>query len=446
MSLARSRSPRTLRRSSRKPSPPSPVSTPPAGDGDPLRLRESIAEVTDEDGTPRAGQLDRALALLESWTQWLEAERAGGLVDSAENERYRKFTEALIRLTRRDGSIVLRNGHPHDDQPHSSVRREVWSNAARLVEPRLRKLVNGVLRGGTLGPASSKRGSLPPPSANSEEAGLAVLRPTWSSPRLAVDYHGSQLRLALDCGSEMLVCGECNPRLTIDGTPLAPLSRWESLCWVTDDDVDYLELELALTGDVRVQRHLVFAREDQFLFMADAVLGGPPRVIDYQLALPLAENVSAECGDQTRETALVKGGRRRATVLPLGLGEWKEDRRRGELRAQSGLVELRQSAAGAGNLFAPWFVDLEPRRFSRPVTWRQLSVAEDRQIQPDDAAVGYRVQVGARQWLFYRSLIACGNRTLLGHNLVSEFLAARFSRRGVPETLIEIEAPADENE
>lgn len=354
--------------------------------------------------------------------------------------------EGLIRLTRRDGSIVLGNGHLHEGQPQGGVQRQVWSNAARLVEPRLQKLLSEVLGGGIAGRASSKQGSLPSPSANSEEAGLAVLRPTWSSPRLVVDYHSSQLRLALDYGGELLVCGDCNPRLMIDGTPLEPLSRWESTCWVTDDDVDYLELELSLTGDVRVQRHLVFAREDQLVFIADAVLGGPPGVIDYQLALPLAEGVSVECGDQTRETALVKRGRRRATVLPLGLSEWKGDRSRGELHTGTGVVELRQSAAGAANLFAPWFIDLEPRRFSRPITWRQLTVAEERQIQPDDAAVGYRVQVGTRQWLFYRSLIACGNRTLLGHNLISEFLAARFSRRGVPETLIEIEASLDENE
>jgi hypothetical protein len=32
-----------------------------------------------------------------------------------------------------------------------------------------------------------------------------------------------------------------------------------------------------------------------------------------------------------------------------------------------------------------------------------------------------------------------GNRTLLGHNLVSEMLVARFDRDGEVETLLEIE-------
>lgn len=81
---------------------------------------------------------------------------------------------------------------------------------------------------------------------------------------------------------------------------------------------------------------------------------------------------------------------------------------------------------------------------SLPVTWRQLTVAEDRLIVPRDVAVGYRVQIGRAQWLFYRSLAECGNRTLLGQNLVSEFLAARFGRNGIAEPLMEIEATPDE--
>ena len=73
------------------------------------------------------------------------------------------------------------------------------------------------------------------------------------------------------------------------------------------------------------------------------------------------------------------------------------------------------------------------------MTWRQLTVAENLTAQSDDVAVGYRVQIGRQQWLFYRSLAACGNRTLLGHNLVSEFLVARFSKEGKVEAIVETE-------
>jgi hypothetical protein len=74
-----------------------------------------------------------------------------------------------------------------------------------------------------------------------------------------------------------------------------------------------------------------------------------------------------------------------------------------------------------------------------PATWRQLTVAENREILPSDVAVGYRVMVGKEQWLIYRSLGKPGNRTVLGHNLVTELLIARFDRQGEVEPLLEIE-------
>ena len=295
-------------------------------------------------------------------------------------------------------------------------------------------------------PARKTTAKPPLPSAHCEAAGLAVMRPTCS-PRdmLTIDYRGRELRSELACGGQIVWSGRCNPRVSLDGAELPPLADWEQLCWVSDDDADYLELQLELASGVRVQRQLLLAREDRFLFAADAVLAERPATIDYHLALPLAEGVAFLPGDQTREGFLASpGGRRRAQVLPLALGEWRGDARRGDLAMGEHGLEFRLAAPAARALYAPLFVDLSPRRFSRPATWRQLTVAEDRAIVPPDVSVGYRTQVGRAQWLFYRSLAPCGNRTLLGQNLVSEFLAARFGRDGVAETLMEIEASDDE--
>jgi hypothetical protein len=66
-------------------------------------------------------------------------------------------------------------------------------------------------------------------------------------------------------------------------------------------------------------------------------------------------------------------------------------------------------------------------------------VAESLQIVPPHVAAGYRVMVGKHQWLIYRSLAPAANRTLLGHNLATEMLIARFDRNGEVEPLIEIE-------
>ena len=81
-------------------------------------------------------------------------------------------------------------------------------------------------------------------------------------------------------------------------------------------------------------------------------------------------------------------------------------------------------------MLAPLFFDLRARRMTRPLTWRQLTVAESLKTQPPEVAVGYRVMVGKEQWLIYRSLGSPANRTLLGHNLATEMLVARFGRDG----------------
>jgi len=67
-------------------------------------------------------------------------------------------------------------------------------------------------------------------------------------------------------------------------------------------------------------------------------------------------------------------------------------------------------------------------------------VAQSLEIQPHDVAVGYRAQCGKDQWLIYRSLVEPANRTLLGQNLSSECLVARFlAPEGEIDELLEIE-------
>ena len=85
------------------------------------------------------------------------------------------------------------------------------------------------------------------------------------------------------------------------------------------------------------------------------------------------------------------------------------------------------------------FIDLKTRRFDKELTWRNLTVGERLEIQPGDVAVGYRVQVGRRQWVIYRSLAPPANRTVLGQNLSTEFFIGRFLPNGETEELIQVQ-------
>jgi hypothetical protein len=180
------------------------------------------------------------------------------------------------------------------------------------------------------------------------------------------------------------------------------------------------------------------ARDDHFVFLADAILGDRPAALEYRGLLPLADGISFRPAEETREGFLA-GKRRAGLVLPLALPEWRVDQRIGSLAHGEGGLELHQASQGR-SMFAPLFIDLRPRRMTRRLTWRQLTVAESLEIQPDDVAAGYRVMVGKAQWLIYRSLGRRGNRTLLGHNLVTEMLVARFDEDGEVEPLVEIES------
>jgi hypothetical protein len=122
----------------------------------------------------------------------------------------------------------------------------------------------------------------------------------------------------------------------------------------------------------------------------------------------------------------------------LALPEWRNSAARGSFQASEAGVELALSAEGEC-LFAPLFVDLSRKRIDKQLTWRQLTVGQLREIVPGDVAVGYRVQVGKSQWLVYRSLAPAAIRTVLGQNVMHEFLVGRFHPDGHVETLLEIE-------
>ena len=141
----------------------------------------------------------------------------------------------------------------------------------------------------------------------------------------------------------------------------------------------------------------------------------------------------------TREGHLATG-KPRALVLPLALPEWRQAACRGELVSPDGQLELTLSAHGRA-LFSPLFIAPHERTLSSDsVTWRRLTVAQERRILPPDEASGFRAQLGDRQWLVYRALATRGSRTVLGLNTNYEYVVGRFDREeGVVDPLLQVE-------
>jgi hypothetical protein len=185
---------------------------------------------------------------------------------------------------------------------------------------------------------------------------------------------------------------------------------------------------------------MLLARQARFLFLADALLGpdAEPHDIAYGCSLPLSERATLTAAKETRDATIDAGGRARAAVLPLSLGEWRAELSSGSLAANDHALQLHSSTKGRRH-YAPLWIDLDPRRLVKPLTWRRLSVGENLAICSRDVAAGYRVQAGKDQWILYRSLTEFGNRSLLGHNTAYSFVCGRLKSDGNLDPILEIE-------
>jgi len=275
---------------------------------------------------------------------------------------------------------------------------------------------------------------------------LAVLRRTDNEfgETLSVRYgDDSNVQLELTGPQGTIFSGAWHGETTCQNRVLAPEDSWDEVCWHSDKDVDYLEIQQTLNGGWKRQRQFFLARNDRFLFLAEAVLGpagayqNKPR-IDYDGQWQLAAGATYHGAEETNEGLIRCGKKTAALVIPPCLPEWKADHFPGCLEATNDRLHLTTAAEG-GNVYASLFLDLEPTRFRQFVTWRRLTIGENLETVSKDVAAGYRVQVGTAQWIFYRALQRKGNRTLMGYNTSHEFGCQRFMPDGSLGSVLEIE-------
>jgi len=398
-----------------------------------------LVDLLDGEGLPHADWLALLRPLLACWTRCRmvgeHLEGSEGELRKAARTQYEWLVREALRLTRHDGSATF-------------GPRPASGDDAALLEAALR--YGGDEHDEDLAalclPGASKsarreaaRYEHPPAAVHSEWAAVAILRPDWerNTPRLGVRYPGDQVGLEFTAGKDLLLAGTWSLEVDVNGQPAQPEGEWEEVCWISDEDVDYLELELEMSQGVRVQRQMLMAREDGFLLLGDAVFAPEGGRLAYRGGLPLADECRYE-PEQDSNEGWLRGTKRRGLVMPLALPEWRSLSGPGELQAIDGRLQLSMET-DAHRLYAPLWVDLDRRRSAKRYTWRRLTVAEMLEVQPRHVAAGFRVAAGNEQWLLYRSLGPVGNRTLLGHNLVSEMMVGRFDADGEVEQLIEIE-------
>lgn len=277
------------------------------------------------------------------------------------------------------------------------------------------------------------------------DAKVAVGFPDWDvrQGRFHLDYSGEFPELELFAGRRRLFSGRVQVRLELDGVERQPCGEWTEVCEHTDDDVHYLEIEQPWSGGIVLQRQIMLVRDDRCVLLADSVI--PEKsgevatsTIDYWCNLPMAHDIGWSPEAETREGFLADG-KRRALVVPLAAGEWMAGLSDSTL-AETSDRHLQMFVRGRKALYAPIWCDMQKRRFSRPRTWRQLTVGDQLALVPRHEAVAYRVQAGSEQWMVYRSLGERRCRTALGKHLIAEFYGSRFyASDGSHEELVTVD-------
>lgn len=272
-----------------------------------------------------------------------------------------------------------------------------------------------------------------------DTACIAVFRGDWrhKSPKFALRYDQANCWLELS-NRVKLMSGSCIPEFQLDGQVLQfQKPEFELNCWHTEDELDYLEIEMPLSHGFLWQRQIAFARYDRFIMIGDALLGDQSGKLSYRCRFPIAPGLEVRPETETRELYLYNE-EPQALLLPISIGEWKQDHTANRFAAEENSIVFQQQQMGRA-MMAAMVVDLDAKRSIRPRTWRSLTVGQSLQTAKPDQALAWRFQLDDQQYLMYRSLGNIANRTFLGVNVYSDFYLGRFDRDGEAESLISIE-------
>jgi hypothetical protein len=302
---------------------------------------------------------------------------------------------------------------------------------------------------------SSKKVNFPALQFYDPTSECALMRSNWTSNsnRVAIDFSTDPMWIdAMDHTGSRLLSGYWTIELAKNEQAIEFDTVWHEVCWFSDDDVDYLELQCSVENHACIiQRQVALFRAEGLLLLADSIQADDDALWELRSRLPLAADVEAAIDADTNEVDLQnaksvkKPPQLRSVVMPLSLPEWRRGCKNGRLSTETDshgdrILELRQSTS-ANRIYAPMLFQLRKDHLKKNFTWRNLTVAEERVIQPDWVAKSYRVQIGEENWFLYRSLDKPRPRSSLGQHINADFFAGKFSiEDGEVESLLEVDA------
>ena len=429
-------------------------------------LINDLIDKTDTDGTPHAEILARLpLWLAPLVRATLMATRFGDELWNAENRQLlTNVIDRAILLCRPDGRAALTNGDNIDSLPVLTAAVDLLDLGLVSSTTDYLSAVKRAVAGKP--PRRSRPAIATMPSNQSDWAKFALLRSDWSveADSVAIAHHRPLPQLDVTALGRSLIHGDWTLKLKLGDSVVELAEEWSCVCWQSDPDADYIELQMVGPGKLLVERLVMLSRKDRFLVIADSISGvstaealltsngesakssqaakkpagnGKPR-IEYESRVSLCDGIVGTCDGTTREGRIV-GKRLKARVFPLGIPQDRVNSTPHSLSMDGNDIVLKQVAEGDG-MFAPLVFVWHPERTRVDATWRTLTVTEAGKVVGNDVAVGYRLKLGKYQLLITRSLKKTGNaRAVLGHHTRNETVIATFDSNGDVEPILMVE-------
>ena len=398
----------------------------------------------------RGGQDLRALLACIMRCRWSADEVGARKWYPPQRKALSKLAIAGLALSDADGRQLL------FDRDDTSLDEDFWCNLNQLAGKNKKlQLATACALPDSIGKALGEKPSklrkdmtidvsMPSHSHYWEKNSIATMRRSWRDRgcRVAVDFSADVIWLdVIGNDGQRIMSGDWDVEIFQNQKPLQTDVSWQEVCWFTDDDVDYLELECEVENVCKIQRQVMLMRDEGVVYFADALIAQAPDQWSVKSTWTLSNDIELRSEPKTTEGKLVRAGNENqstALLLPVAMPEWRRSPNHSRMECTGQTLSL-QCDTTAKNLYNPLVMSLRGIESTPAYTWRQLTIAEELQNQPRHIAEAYRVQVNRDQWVFYRSLTPCARRTVMGLHLNTEFYAGRFSREdGLFEPVVEV--------
>jgi len=388
-------------------------------------LEHELVERTDDHGAPHAALIPRWSMWLAIYTRFITLSKRHGQEpwDDDAAILYMTAVERTAPLIQPDGRIAFSRVTPENPQAfiEEVLRTSGWSDAeaainAMLTVPKRNGKSGSSKHKGTSKNSASRKKPLEicvAPVNQSDETAWAVLRTHWGADadRVTIDHDQPALNIEMMIQGQNILEGEWRSTLTVNNQVIPLQGEWSCVCWQSDPEADYIEIQLTLPGVARIERQVLLSRTEQFCLLSESLAELAEGEFSLESHFPLCAGVIGETNARTREVQL-SVGKMPIRVFPVAAPDRHVFSTATKFTAD---LSLTTTVQGTG-WYNPMLFDWSPARRTAPADWRSLTVAEDRTAVKPGVASGYRLRVGDQQWLLYRALLRTEEpRSVLGH-------------------------------